>query len=155
MSAATPGDHSPGLEEIHRIATTRLKADGLRYTASRRSVVEILAASPGPLTIPEILTNDLDLAQSSAYRNLNELITCGVVHRVVSGEDHSHFELSEDLTSHHHHLICTSCGRVDDVTLDDSTEKALTAALDKVARANGFDTEHHRLDALGLCVDCK
>ncbi len=149
-----PDDHS-SLDEIHKIAAQRLNADGLRYTASRRSVVDILAAALGPLTIPEILTFDRDLAQSSAYRNLNELITCGVVHRVISGEDHNHFELSEDLTSHHHHLICTRCGRVDDVTLDDSTEEVITAALDRVARANGFHAEHHRLDALGLCVDCR
>lgn len=143
------------LDEIHLTAAQQLRADGLRYTASRRSVVEILASSNRPLTIPEILTFDEELAQSSAYRNLNELITCGVVHRVISGEDHSHFELSEDLTSHHHHLICTSCGRVDDVTLEDSTEESLTAALDKVARSNGFAAQHHRLDVLGLCIDCK
>ncbi|HTO01391.1 MAG TPA: Fur family transcriptional regulator [Microthrixaceae bacterium] len=142
------------LDEIHKTAAQRLKSDGLRYTSSRRSVVDILASSDGPLTIPEILTFDDELAQSSAYRNLNELITCGVVHRVISGEDHSHFELTEDFTSHHHHLICTKCGRVDDVTLADSIEVTLTAALEKVAGANGFSAEHHRLDVLGLCVDC-
>ncbi len=147
-------DEVSSLDEIHATAAKRLRADGLRYTGSRRSVVEILASSGGPLTIPEILTFDEELAQSSAYRNLNELITCGVVHRVISGEDHSHFELSEDLTSHHHHLICTSCGRVDDVTLDDSLEASLTAALEKVARSSRFAAVDHRLDVLGLCVDC-
>ncbi|MGB3412628.1 MAG: Fur family transcriptional regulator [Microthrixaceae bacterium] len=148
-------DDASSLDEIHATAATRLRADGLRYTASRRSVVEILASSSGPLTIPEILTFDEELAQSSAYRNLNELITCGVVHRVISGEDHSHFELSEDLTSHHHHLICTSCGRVDDVTLDDSLEASLTSALEKLALSSSFSAVDHRLDVLGLCVDCR
>jgi Fe2+ or Zn2+ uptake regulation protein len=106
-------------EDLHTTAAQRLRAAGLRYTASRRSVVDILAVSDRPLTIPEILGQDRSLAQSSAYRNLTELIGAGVVHRIIAGDEYSHFELAEDLTSHHHHLVCTSCGRVSDVTLDD------------------------------------
>jgi Fe2+ or Zn2+ uptake regulation protein len=126
----------------------------LRYTTSRRAVVAILATTDRPLTIPEILALDDSLAQSSAYRNLTELIGAGVVHRIIAGDEYSHFELAEDLTSHHHHLVCTSCGRVSDVTLTDAVEATLDAALAKVATAQGFRAEHHRLDVLGRCAGC-
>lgn len=141
-------------EELHTTAAQRLRTAGLRYTGSRRAVVGVLARSDRPLTIPEILLEDGSLAQSSAYRNLNELIGAGVVHRIVAGDEYSHFELAEDLTSHHHHLVCTQCGRVADVTLSDELEASLDVALVGVAAEQGFHAEHHRLDVLGLCATC-
>lgn len=148
MATATPGD------ELHATAAQRLRSSGLRYTGSRRAVVEVLATTDRPLTIPEILSVDTSLAQSSTYRNLTELIGAGVVHRIISGDEYSHFELAEDLTSHHHHLVCTSCGRVADVTLSDDMEASLDRALARVAVAQGFQAEHHRLDVIGRCSVC-
>lgn len=152
--SSPPAAASPATDELHTTAAQRLRASGLRYTTSRRAVVEILAATDRPLTIPEILALDDSLAQSSAYRNLTELIGAGVVHRIIAGDEYSHFELAEDLTSHHHHLVCTSCGRVSDVTLTDAVETTLDKALAKVAKAQGFRAEHHRLDVLGRCAGC-
>jgi Fe2+ or Zn2+ uptake regulation protein len=151
---ADPSSASPDHEDLHTTAAQRLRTSGLRYTTSRRAVVDILAATDRPLTIPEILDADPSLAQSSAYRNLTELIAAGVVHRIVAGDEYSHFELAEDLTSHHHHLVCTSCGRVTDVTLSDRIEASLDRALDEVAAAQGFTPEHHRLDVIGRCSSC-
>lgn len=142
------------LDEVHTTAAQRLRGAGLRYTASRRALVAVLAGSERPLTIPEILERDRSLAQSSAYRNLGELIAADVVHRIVAGDEFSHFELDEDLTSHHHHLVCTRCGRVDDVTLDDRVEEVLARALDDAASAHGYRAEHHRVDLLGVCGTC-
>ena len=146
----TPSD----ADELHTTAAQRLRGAGLRYTASRRALVSVLAVSDRPLTIPEILERDPSLAQSSAYRNLGELISAGIVHRIIAGDEFSHFELGEDLTAHHHHLVCTRCGRVDDVTLSDSIEATLDDALEAAAGERGFRAEHHRLDVLGTCVAC-
>lgn len=147
-------DHGLSPDELHTTAAQRLRSSGLRYTTSRRAVVDLLAASDRPLTIPEILAEDRSLAQSSAYRNLTELINAGVVHRIIAGDEYSHFELAEDLTSHHHHLVCTRCGRVTDVELSSELELQLTRSLDDVAATRGFTAEHHRLDVLGRCADC-
>ncbi len=146
--------HDLSRDELHTTAAQRLRSSGLRYTTSRRAVVELLAESDRPLTIPEILAADRSLAQSSAYRNLTELINAGVVHRIIAGDEYSHFELAEDLTSHHHHLVCTRCGRVSDMELSAELERRLTASLDDVAGSQGFHAEHHRLDVLGRCAEC-
>ncbi len=150
--------HSPtehvDIDELHATAAQRLRDSGLRYTGPRRSIVQVLAVSDRPLTIPEILGRDDTLAQSSAYRNLTELITAGVVHRIIAGDEFSHFELAEDLTSHHHHLVCTSCGRVTDVMLSDDLEASLDRALEQLAARNGFRADHHRLDVVGHCSSC-
>ncbi len=141
-------------EELHLTASQRLRSQNLRYTPSRRALVEILACSDRPLTIPEILEHDSSLAQSSAYRNLTELIEAGIVHRLIAGDEYSHFELTEDLTSHHHHLVCTQCGRVADITLSDEVERSIDRALEAAASSVGFLAEHHRLDVLGRCATC-
>ena len=65
--------------ELHDIASARLRTTGQRYTTRRRALVEVLDEAEGPLTIPQILELDRSLAQSSAYRNLTELISAGVV----------------------------------------------------------------------------
>ncbi len=36
---------------------------------------------------------------------------------VVTDEEYGRYELTEELTGHHHHLFCSSCGRTSDVTL--------------------------------------
>ena len=37
--------------------------------------------------------------------------------RVITEEEFARYELTEELTEHHHHLICSTCGRVEDVTI--------------------------------------
>ena len=103
--------------DVHAIAASRLGAVGQRYTTSRRTVVDTLQAAGRPLTIPEILADNAQLPQSSAYRTLAVLTQAGVVRRVVAVDEFARFELAEDLSSHHHHLLCTSCGLVADFEL--------------------------------------
>jgi Fe2+ or Zn2+ uptake regulation protein len=140
--------------ELDRIAQTRLRRDGQRYTDNRRQLVEALAASGAPLTIPEILEQRPDLAQSSVYRNLAVLERAGVVQRIVTTDEWARYELAEDLTQHHHHLICSSCGAVRDFTVSSGLERSIDTALNQVVDQEGFRLEHHRLDLVGLCEDC-
>jgi Fur family transcriptional regulator, ferric uptake regulator len=147
---------STALDDVHDTAAQRLAENGLRYTSSRRAIVTVLARSDDPLTIPSILRKNRSLAQSSVYRNLGELTDAGIVHRIISGSDEfGHYELAEDLTTHHHHLVCTHCGRVSDFTASDSLESTLDAALARIARRTGFSVDHHRLDLIGTCADCR
>ena len=140
------------MAELHEIVATRLRRDGQRYTSNRRALVDLLA--DGPLTIPELLGRDRALAQSSTYRNLAVLEKAGVVHRIVTSDEYARYELAEDLTEHHHHLICSSCGAVADFTVSPQLERSLTKAFDRVAGETGFRAASHRLDLVGLCARC-
>jgi len=134
---------------------TRLHRAGQRRTATRDAIVDVLAAAGRPLTIPEVLEAHSDLAQSSVYRNLVILEQAGVVHRIVTNAEFARFELAEDLTGdHHHHLICTSCGAVEDAPASDGIERAVHRAIEEVERATGFRTTGHRIDLVGLCRRC-
>ena len=137
----------------HADVARRLAAVGQRYTAGRRRLIDALAAAPNPLAIHELLAASA-LPQSSAYRNLAVLEQTGAVRRVVTDEDFARFELAETFTEHHHHLICSTCGRVEDVTIPAALEADVDRTIAKVARRSGFATVAHRLDLIGTCRRC-
>lgn len=144
------------LAELHEVAATRLRHADQRYTSNRRQLIQVLADAERPLSIPEILTRQRGLAQSSAYRNLAILESVGVVHRVVTSDDFARYELAEELTEdHHHHLICSSCGSVEDVSLSAGFERALETEVASVARRARLTVERHRLDVMGTCAACR
>ncbi|MBW3645513.1 MAG: transcriptional repressor, partial [Actinobacteria bacterium] len=125
--------------DLHATTAARLGAVQQRYTPKRRALVDILADAGQPLAIPDILTRGASLAQSSVYRNLVVLEQAGVVRRVVSTDDYARYELAEDLTEHHHHLICSSCGSIDDFTASSGFERTVAKALVEIAKDTGFD----------------
>jgi Fur family transcriptional regulator, ferric uptake regulator len=141
--------------DLHVTAAARLRADRQRYTGNRRAVVEQLALADRPLTIPELLAARTDLAQSSVYRTLAVLERAGVVRRLVTSDEFARYELAEDLTEHHHHLICTQCGLVEDFTVSEALEADLDRSLRRVASRRGFASASHRLDIVGTCANCR
>ncbi len=141
-------------DAVHEVVASRLRGAGRRYTGQRRRLVDILARARRPVSIPEILQGRRGLAQSSVYRNLSGLVDAGVVRRVLTGEEFGKYELSEELTEHHHHLICSTCGRTRDIVLPERLEEQLDRALDAVASRAEFADVIHRLDVIGTCADC-
>lgn len=139
--------------DVHRLVAARLDSAGQVYTDKRRTLVELLA-QVGPCTLPELLEAGDGIAQSSAYRNLTVLADMGVVRRLVHGGDHGRWELAEELTGHHHHLVCDGCGVVIDVELPVDVEEVMDHAFNAAASAAGFTVAHHNVDILGQCADC-
>jgi Fe2+ or Zn2+ uptake regulation protein len=139
---------------LHEAVTRLLHAHEQRFTPTRKLIVDILDSADRPLTIPEILRARRGLAQSSVYRNLVVLEQAEIVHRVITHDDFARYELGEGLTAHHHHLVCSNCGRVEDLPATPAVEKSVAAAVDEAARKAGFRTQHHRLDLVGLCANC-
>lgn len=140
---------------VHDAVTRRLAQVEQRYTPQRRALVEVLAGSPRPLTVPEIVAAAPQLPQSSAYRTITVLTEAGVVRRVAGADDHGRFELAEEISGHHHHLVCMACGRVEDVAPSPRLELALRDMADTVAGEQGFVIDEHRLDLVGVCADCR
>jgi Fur family transcriptional regulator, ferric uptake regulator len=141
---------------VDDVVAARLRRTGQRFTDGRRALYEALARADRPVTIGEILRDEPRLAMSSTYRNLAILQQAGVVHRVTTDHEFARYELAEDLTdNHHHHLVCRSCGAVEDVEIPVALERSVRSKLDEVASESGFLMESHRVDALGLCARCR
>lgn len=142
--------------DLHEAVDGRLRSARQRYTAGRQDLVHLLDDTTRPLTIPEILDRAEDLSQSSVYRNLQILEQVGVVRRVITpSEGGARYELAEELTAHHHHLICRMCGSVQDFRVPADIEHAFDKLVGDVDDEYRFRPEHHRVDLIGTCAECR
>lgn len=140
--------------DVHRTIEERLARVGQRYTENRRALVQELLSARRPLSIGDLTAGARAVPMSSAYRTLTVLEQAGAIRKVLAEGDYARFELDEGLTEHHHHLVCSSCGRVEDVSIPTGIERSIDRTLDVVARDVGFATVDHRLDLIGLCRRC-
>lgn len=140
--------------ELHELVEVRLRRLDQRYTAGRRAMVELLSSLGYPASISEIAARRPDVPRSSAYRHLVDLQAAGVVRRIAANDDFARFELAEDMTEHHHHLLCTSCGRVIDVTPTAAFETTVASMVHELALHMNFHPMSHALDVLGHCSRC-
>ena len=94
---------------------------------------------------------------TTVYRTLELLVRMGIVSKFDFGDGRARYELAQGpRTKHHHHLVCTKCGRIIDYTdfinkeveLLNKTEKALS---DK----HKFKINSHQIYFLGLCERCQ
>jgi len=147
-------DHPTNAEALHEAIEARLRLADQRYTSGRRRLVSFLVAADHPVSISEIEAALPTLPRSTAYRNLVDLQGAGVVRRVAAGDEFVRFELTEELTEHHHHLLCLHCGRVLDVASDPLFETAIADMAETLAARFAFTARDHRLDILGRCAQC-
>jgi len=88
------------------------------------------------------------LAPLTIYRHLDFLIRVGLVHRIESTQSY----LPCDHPSHTHesqYLLCSDCGRVDEVHSD-----SLESMLRSIARKRGFTPEKSVIEISGVCGKC-
>ena len=142
-------------DDMHGVVERRLRLIDQRYTSGRRAVVDLLVSAGHPVSIGDIAERLPGLPRSSAYRHLTVLHGAGLVRRVTASDEFTRFELAEDLTEHHHHLLCITCGKVIDVTLPAGFEQAVATTIGQLADAEGFQPQSHRLDVLGVCAACR
>jgi Fur family ferric uptake transcriptional regulator len=143
-------------DDLDRLIGARLADSGARYTAGRRRVVHSLAKAGGPLAAADLAgTLDGKVPLSSLYRTLAVLEETGVLAREHGSDAVGRYELAEWLAGHHHHLVCTSCGRFEDVAVQAAMEREIGALVSRLATAAGYHPTSHRLDIEGVCASCR
>lgn len=141
-------------EDVHELVGSALVEGGQRYTSGRKRLVDLLLAASRPVSLPDLLASNSGLPQSSIYRNLEALEQQGLVRRINVGEQHARYELAEVLLGHHHHLICISCGLIEDMTLDEVLETGIEASMENIAASANFEMTGHSVDLHGRCAEC-
>ena len=156
QASSTPHNQTPDQlrRDLHATVAEKLERSEQRYTSRRRALVDLLVDAGRPVSIADIGRLGPNLPRSSAYRNLVDLEAAGVVRRVAANDEFARYELAEDLTEHHHHLVCLGCGTVQDLSPPASLERSVARAIEQLADRDGFTVQSHRLDLLGLCSAC-
>ena len=125
---------------------------GYRLTEPRRTVAELVAGREGHFTaadlVEEAQRRHADVGRATVFRTLDAFASLGLVERVdLPDGDHAYVACD---TVHHHHAICTGCGRSLDVE-----EAGLASVLAEIGRRSGFRVTAHRLELFGLCAACQ
>lgn len=127
-----------------------LKAHGYSLTKPRQAVFSALQAGV-PRSMRELI---LDLAsvidRASIYRTVSLFEELGIVVRVQQGWKYK-IELSDKFSPHHHHLVCTVCGRVVSFTEPADFENT----INEIAAKGGFTAQNHSLEISGICARCR
>lgn len=128
----------------------RIRAAGLRVTASRVAVLRALDELPHASADElhrAISAFDPEASRQSAYNALGDFVDAGLVRRIEPAGHPMLFELRVD--DNHHHLVCRSCGAVADVDCVTGDAPCLTPT-----DARGFVVDTAEIVFWGLCPAC-
>ncbi|MBI2863208.1 MAG: transcriptional repressor [Chloroflexi bacterium] len=128
-----------------------LQARGYKLTEPRRRVIEQLHDRRRALTALELhqLLASEGISLASIYRTLELLVELGLAEAATrSGDEQRYIACSPG--QHHHHIVCSRCGRVADIT-----ECLLEPFEDVVRERTGFTIESHTLEFHGYCSACR
>lgn len=135
-----------------------LREKGLKVTNQRVLVLETMAAHPGEhLTAEEIF--DLvrvsypEIGLATIYRTVQVLVDLQVIDKVSFDDGFARYELGGtdgESRHHHHHAICTKCGKVISFQEDllDTLEQTLMDT-------KGFLVVDHEVKLYGVCRECR
>lgn len=125
---------------------------GARNTRQRTAVINLLSEIDTFASAKEIhreLENrDLQVGLTTVYRTLQSLAE-------IEAVDVLHMATGETLyrqcvsPHHHHHLVCTQCGRTEEID-----GGSVETWAKQVAEQHGFQLTGHDAEIYGLCPDC-
>ncbi|MDR0921522.1 MAG: transcriptional repressor [Lactobacillales bacterium] len=128
-----------------------MKENGLKYTKKREEMLCYLARCNRYVSAKEIHTQlsaiFSGLSFDTIYRNLSDFCALDLVEMTdFEGEKKFRFHCKEDEHKHHHHFICTVCGKTKEIDM---------CPMDFFeAQLAGCQIQGHRFEILGKCEDC-
>jgi Fur family ferric uptake transcriptional regulator len=139
----------------HRMPTSQdLKTIGLKATAPRLRILELFEKSAvrhlsAEDVYRQLMKEGIDVGLATVYRVLTQFEQAGLLQRHHFESGKAVFELND--SSHHDHLVCMTCGRVEEF-YDEEIEKRQT----KIAKQRGFAIRAHSLYIYADCLktDC-
>ncbi len=130
-----------------------LSTHGYPITEQRRTLVGFIVSRSKMFT-PDDLLNGLKaegirVGRATVFRTLDLMERLGHLSRVPNGGHFSYATCVDD-QDHHHHLVCSSCGRV--FHFEDCPVSDLLAELQS---RTGFQIKTHHLELAGVCPSCQ
>jgi Fur family ferric uptake transcriptional regulator len=124
-----------------------------RPTRQRAAVEAVLADIDDFLSAQDLharlRTRGQSVGLATVYRTLQAMATDGDVDMMRTGDGEAVYRRCSS-GSHHHHLVCRSCGRTVEVE-----GPAVERWADKIGAENDFSDVVHTLEIVGTCSDCQ
>ena len=140
------------MSEHQTAVRVRTAAKGIRHTAQRRVLLDIITESGGHLGADELYLKarrrQPSISLSTVYRNLKTFKQQGLVKEHHFDDGCRRYEPKPPRG--HHHLVCVDCGRIIEFQCP-STE----SLKHKVAREQGFYVTEVEVYLAGRCPECQ
>ena len=135
------------MSELAQVVT-ELEGHGHRLTAARLTVLAAVYAAATPFAAEEINRHLPRVGRATVFRTIKLLVDEGILCRVLMEDGRLVYSWSH--RGHHHHVICKSCGEVQDLS-----RCGVPDLLADVVRAAGYSMEGHWLEVYGRCATCR
>lgn len=138
----------------------RFRGLGYRLTVPRRAILTVLSRTSKHLSAEDIYHTVHKvypaIGLTTVYRTLELLVQMGLVFKFDFGDGRSRYELATGPNvKHHHHLVCTNCGRIIDYSELINEEVKLLSQVEKtLSKKYSFRINNHQIYFLGLCDRC-
>lgn len=125
-----------------------------RATAQGAAVRDALGGQDGFRSAQEVYatlrSEGHRIGLSTVYRHLQALAEDGSADVIHNPDGETTYRFCGDTTSgHHHHLVCRSCGRAEEVA-----GRAVERWADEIAAKHGYTDVDHTIEVFGICRDC-
>ena len=137
-------------ENLHKLISLS-KERNLKLTPQRMVIFRILSEANQHITVDEVYRRAKEeypmLSLATVYRNMEQLVESDLLKHLDLGGASMRYDTNLE---EHHHFVCTKCGKVFDVYLQDINYKmdAGRSHLEK-AKINSLD-----LHLQGICGEC-
>ncbi len=139
-----------------------MRGFGYRMTMGREAILDILSRADEHLSVEEIYMRVHRtypaIGLTSVYRTLDTLVSLGLVYKFDFGDGRARYELADEIKgkAHHHHLVCTKCGKIIEYTDFVDEELALLRKTEAtLSRKHKFKIKNHLIQFYGLCQNCE
>lgn len=143
-----------GADKLRERLHAYMDKKGLRSTAQRRLIIDTFFGGSSHMTIEDLLAevrvHEPSIGYATVYRTLKLLAECGVASERHFGDGPSRYELADEASTHHDHLICTSCRRIIEFE-----EPRIEAIQEEIAERYDFEIHSHKHEMYGICASCR
>lgn len=124
----------------------------LKATETRLAILTLLHTTSSPVDASQIMSylhkNNIASDPATVFRTMNTFTQAGLTREIQFHEGKSRYELAR--VAEHHHLVCTVCGRVEDIS-----DCSITDLEREIEKKKKFKVSSHSLEFFGVCNLCQ
>lgn len=132
-----------------------------RWTEPREAILNLLRRTSKHMSAKEIYSSlhkiNPRMGLTTVYRTLDLLSRMRLIKKFSFGDGQTRYEYKpEGQEKHHHHLVCSRCGKIIDYNEFTQEELELVKKIEKTLQEKyKFDVQGHNIEFYGLCKECR
>lgn len=125
-----------------------MEGRGYKLTGPRLKLLATIMEKGHSFTAEGLYEEVPGVGRATVFRTLKLLLELGSICKLNMDDGTPVYR--RGTSAHHHHMVCTSCGGVQDFARCD-----IDSMMRRLAGATGFKASAHRIEVYGLCRTCR